>query len=463
VTSTLGKTGRPLLSPLEVARVALARGRGIEADLEAYVEIGRTVEIKVYARDVESVTVAEPRGIGIRAIREGRTGYAFTSDLSAAGLDRALAEVRENLQAADGDPFACLPAVSPRSYAALPGVWHPGVSEMGLEQKTGLALEAEAAALALPGVEAAEEGVYSDEETRVAIASTRGVEAEAERSYCFVYVMAHAGRDEDRQSGLGFSAGRGPLELDPEMAGREAGQKALALLGARPCRTGSYTAVLDREVAAALLVRLAEALSADAVQKGRSVFAGRLDTLVASPALTLLDDGLDVGGLAACPFDGEGMPQQRTSLIDAGVLRSYLYDTRSACREGGGASSTGNAARSSYRSLPRVGATNLVVTPGRGTLDDLLRRVGEGLYVESVAGLHSGVNPMSGEISVGVTGRLIEGGCVGAPVREVTLATDFAGLLGGVLDLSGDARWIPLYGSVCTPALAVREMAISGA
>jgi PmbA protein len=457
-----GKTRASLLSPLDVAREVLARGRRVEADLEAYVQFGRTVEIKVYAREVESVTVAEPRGLGIRALREGRTGYVYTTDLSAAGLDRALAEVKDNLQAADGDPFACLPTVSPRCYADLPGLWHPGVATMPLDQKTGLALEAEASALELAGVEAVEEGVYSDEEARVAIASTRGVEAEAEQSYCFVHVVAHAGRNGDRQSGLGFSAGRAPVELDPELAGREAAEKALALVGARPCRTGSYSVVLDREVTAALVSSLAEALSADAVQKGRSVFAGRLGTAVASPALSVLDDGLDVEGMATSPFDGEGVPHQTTTLLDGGILRSYLYDSRCARREGAGASSTGNAVRHSYRSLPRAGASNLVVVPGRGTLDDLLSRVGDGLYVESVAGLNSGVNPVSGEISVGVTGRLIEGGRAGAPVREVTMATDFISLLGSVSDIGGDARWIPLYGSVCTPCIAVKEVAVSG-
>jgi PmbA protein len=454
--------GPSLLSPLEVAREALGRGGSLKADLEAYVQFGRTVTVIVYGRTVESVSLAEPRGLGIRAIRAGRTGYAFTTDLSTGGLDRALAEAKEDLEAADPDPSADLPVVAPGSYAALSGLWRPGVSALRLDQKTALALEAEAAALALPGVETVEEAVYSDEEARIGIMSTRGVEAETEESYSFVYAGVHAGRDAGRQSGLGFSAGRDPGGLDAELAGREAGEKALALLGARPCRTGSYTVVFDREVAAALLASLVEALSAEAVQKGRSVFAGELGAPIGAPALTLLDDGLHLEGVATSPFDGEGVPQQTTTLLEAGILRSYLYDSRSARREGGQARSTGNARRGSYRSLPRVGASNLVVVPGVGTLEELVARIGTGLYVDSAAGLHSGVNPMSGEISVGVTGRLIEGGCLGSPVREVTVATDFAQLLGGVCDLGGDARWIPLHGSVCTPSLAVEKVAVSG-
>jgi PmbA protein len=450
-------------SPLQVARAALSRGRRLGVDLEVYVQYGRTVNVKVFGREVESLTVAEPRGLGVRAIAGGRVGYAFTADLSAAGLDRVLAEAAGNLKAADVDPFVHLPEVSPDSYVTIPGLWRPGMSTTSLDDKIQVALAAESAALAGAEIEMVEEGVYSDEEARIAIASSAGVEAEAEQSFCYAYVMAHAGRDKERQTGLGFTTGREPSELDPERAGAEAAEKARSLLGARPCATGSYTVVFDREVAAALFSSVVEALGADAVQKGRSVLAGRLGSAVASPLLTILDDGLAVDGMATNPFDAEGVPQKTTALFDGGVLRSYLHNSYTAGKEGGETRSTGNANRGSYRSLPGVGATNLVVRGGKGDLASLFARVGDGLYVNSVAGLHSGVNPISGEISVGATGLMIEGGGVGRPVREVTIATDFLGLLGSVSDLGGDERWIPLYGSVRTPSVAVDGVAVSGA
>jgi PmbA protein len=234
------------------------------------------------------------------------------------------------------------------------------------------------------------------------------------------------------------------------------------LLGAKPCRTGSYTVVLAPEVAAALLFYLAQGLSADAVQKGRSPFAGRLGEVVGSSLLTLTDDGLTSAGMASNPFDGEGVPHQRTILLERGTLRAYLHNSYTARKAGSETTSTGNAERGSYRAPPRVGPSNLILESGEGTLTELLARVGEGLYVESVAGLHSGVNVVSGEFSVGVGGRLIENGCLARPVREVTIASDFLSLLSSVGDLGGDARWIPLYGSVCTPSVAVKGITVSG-
>jgi PmbA protein len=453
---------RSTTSPLSVARAALARGRGLDVELEAYVQFGRTVAVKVFGEEVESVSAAEPRGLGVRALRDRRTGYAFSADLSPTGIDRVLAEAVDNARATDPDEFVELPTVPAGPYPRLDGLWRPGVSSTRLEEKVRLALEAEAAALAIPDIETVEEGLYTDSEVRVAIASTNGIEAEASRSFCLVYVLAHAGHDGDRQSGQGFSLGREPAELDAEAAGREAADKARALLGARPCPTGSYTVVFDRDVTAALLSSIAPALSADAVQKGRSVFATRLSEAVASPLVNLVDDGLALGGTGGNPFDGEGVPQRTTPLIEGGVLRTFLHNVYTARKSGGGTVSTGNAVRHSYRSLPGVGTSNLVLASGKGDLDELLSRVGQGLYVESVAGVHAGVNPVSGEISLGVTGRLIEGGAPDRPVREITIASEFVSLLKSVSDLAGDARWVPLYGSAYTPSVAVEGIVVSG-
>jgi PmbA protein len=202
------------------------------------------------------------------------------------------------------------------------------------------------------------------------------------------------------------------------------------------------------------------ALSADAVQRGRSLFAGKEGEQIAAPALQLLDDGINPEGLATAPFDGEGIPQQRTPLIDDGKLRTYLFDTYTARKAG--RESTGNGTRGSYRTPPSVGTTNLLVAPGSGTTADLVAAAGDGVYVMGVSGLHSGVNPISGSFSVGATGRLIRDGELAEPAREMTIASDLVSMLTAVQRAGGEARWIPFGGSVKAPALLVREMTIGG-
>jgi PmbA protein len=218
--------------------------------------------------------------------------------------------------------------------------------------------------------------------------------------------------------------------------------------------------VLDETVAASFAGLIGGGLSARAVQRGRSPFAGRLGEEVASDAFALFDDGRAPEGPASAPFDGEGVPRRRTALIEGGRLHSYLYDTYTANRERG--SSTGSASRQGYRSLPGVSTSNLIVASGSLTLEQLLAQAGEGVYVTDVAGLHSGVNPVTGVFSVGASGRIIRDGQLAEPVREFTIAGELVAMLNAVEAAGAEARWVPFGGSVSTPPLLVAEMAISG-
>jgi PmbA protein len=261
-------------------------------------------------------------------------------------------------------------------------------------------------------------------------------------------------------TGLGVGMGRDPGALDPEAIGAEAAERALALVGARQPGSRRCPVVLDAFVAASFMGFIGAMLSADAVQRGRSLFAGREGDEVADPALRLADVGTEPEGPSSAPFDGEGAPTRRTGLIENGRLLGFLYDSRTARKAG--SSTTGNASRGSYRTPPSVGTTNLVVEPGLLDLAGLMEEAGEGLYVTGVAGLHSGVNPVSGTFSVGASGRLIEGGRPGKPVREITIASDLVSMLKAVRFVGSEARWVPFGGSVKTPPLLVAEMAVSG-
>jgi PmbA protein len=165
--------------------------------------------------------------------------------------------------------------------------------------------------------------------------------------------------------------------------------------------------------------------------------------------------------MRTAPFDGEGSRRRRTALIEDGRLATFLFDARTARKAG--RASTGSAVRSSYRAPPSVGASNLVIEPGSGDLAELLRQAGDGLYVTDVAGLHSGVNPVSGTFSVGATGLLIEGGELAAPVREITIASDLVSMLRSVREVGAQTRWVPFGGSVRAAPLLLEEMAVSGA
>jgi PmbA protein len=444
----------------DVARRAVEAAADAGAtDSEAWVEEATSRRIRVYDGEVESLSDAGGRGVGVRAFVDGRSGYAYGTDLSEEGVAEVAGAARAAAEAADPDEYGGLP--DELGATAVDGLASPALHEWSTQRKVELALAVERAARAQPGVTQVENAVYSDADGSVALANSRGFTAGYDATQAWAYASAFAGEGADLMTGLGVDLARDPAALDPEAIGSEAAERALALVGARQPESRRCPVVLDAFVAASFIGFIGSMLSAEAVQRGRSLFADREGDEIAHPALALADDGTDPEGPSSAPFDGEGSPSRRTPLIGDGRLLTFLFDARTARRAN--RATTGNAIRGSYRSPPSVGTTNLVLEPGSLDLEGLFRAAGEGLFVTDVAGLHSGVNPVSGTFSVGASGRLVEGGAPGAPVRELTIASDLVSMLQAVREVGAQTRWVPFGGSVKAPPILVAEMAISGA
>jgi PmbA protein len=436
---------------------ALAAGA---ADAEAYATESSEREVRAHGGEVESLTAATQRGLGVRAWIGERVGYAYGTDLAPAGLADIAARAAEAARAADGDEFAAAPR--PGAAAAEMELSDPSIGDWSMGRLAELTLAVERAALeADPRVAGVETAVYGGSADRVAISSSTGISGEYQASTCFAYTQALADGDNGAETGLGFDLARGPADLDPVAVGREAAERATAMIGADKPESRACPVVLDPTVAASFVGLIGGVLGADAVQRGRSPFAELLGEEVAVSELTLHDDGLDPDGPASSPFDGEGVGHARTALIEGGRLRSFLFDTYTANR--GGGASTGSAGRDGYRGLPRVSASNLVVGPGESSFAELLGAAGAGVLVTDVAGLHSGVNPVTGAFSVGASGREIRDGAAAGPLREFTIASDLVSMLRAVRAAGSEPRWVPFGGSVSTPPLLIGEMTVAGA
>jgi PmbA protein len=446
----------------EAARRAVEAATGAGAsDAEAWAEGSRGREIRVHAGEVESLTEASERGIGVRAWIGERSGYAYGTDLSERGLGELAEAAAAAARVADPDKHAAAP--DPAGEATqIDGLRDDAIAEVETAAAIELARLVERTALERDKrVTGVEEVVYVDEDSEVALASSRGPAGGFAASQCYAFLQAMAADGSEVQTGLGFGVGRSPRDLDPAEIGAEAADEASSMLGAGKPESRSCPVVLSERVAASFTGFIGGALCADEVQRGRSPFAERLGDELASPALVLADDGLDPKGLASAPFDGEGIPRGRTPLFADGRLLAYLHDSYTARR--GGATSTGNASRGSYRSPPSVSPSNLVIQPGEYSLDGLFAEAADGVYVTEVAGLHSGVNPVTGRYSVGASGHTIRGGELAEPLREFTIAGDLLSTLAAVGAVGSEARWVPFGGSVRTAPLLVGEMTIGGA
>jgi len=427
--------------------------------VEAYAELTTETSVSAFQGEVERLTSASSSGVGVRVVKDGRLGYAYTADLSDEGLRECLAEARANLEVSGEDPGNVLPEAA--AYEALDGLFDSRQAAVDPERKVSLALDLEARTRAAdPKVTQVESARYGDVVGEVAIASSLGVTGSFAVTHAWCVSIAMATEDGQSQVGYGVDAARALEDLDPGPVAREAAERAVRMLGAAKPATRTVPVVFDRMVAPSLLGVLLAGLSAEEVQKRRSLFADRLGQQVGAAGLRLVDDGRLVAGPGAAPFDGEGVPTRRTVLIDDGVLKCFLHNTATAARDGT-AASTGNALRGTFKSTPGVSAHNLFLEPGSLDQAGLLARAGEGLLVQDVSGVHSGANPITGDFSVGVSGLLFRDGQLAEPVREATVAAHLLDILKGIDAVGSDLRFTT--GSIGGSSLLVGEMTVAGA
>src|SRR5207248_3954865 len=218
-------------------------------------------------------------------------------------------------------------------------------------------------------------------------------------------------------------------------------ERSTRMLGARKPPSRHLTVVLDPDVTSTVLSILAGTLNGESVLKGRSLFAERVGEDVSVPAMTLDDDPTNPLAYAAAVFDAEGLACRRNVLIENGVLQGFLYNTYAGRRAG--RASTGSAVRGGFKSAPGVGARAVSVVPGSLSPEEILALVGNGLLVQSVTGVHSGVNPVSGDFSVGAEGLMIRDGTLAEPVREMTIASTLQRMLKEVVAIGNDLEWLP--------------------
>lgn len=425
--------------------------------LEAIAGRSTSTRVRAYQGEVEDLTQATTGGIGIRVVVEGRQGFATAGSLDEDLVAEALEAARDNARHAavdDANGLAEPDGVPPPDLDLL----RPALSAVPVADKVDLALELERRVLAADGrVRGVRSAVYADGIGSSALATSTGLLASGSSSTCYLAVQVLAGAGDETQTGHGVSVGRNVDELDLDEAAGDAVDRAVRMLGASKASSRRLTVVLEPAVAAAFLGVVGSTLSGEAVLKRRSPFADRSGEQVASPAFSLVDDPTDPASLGADPHDGEGLASRRNLLVDDGVLHGFLHNTWSARRCA--TVSTASAVRG-IGSTPGVGPRALFLQPGELDRAGLLASLDSCLVVQGVSGLHSGVNPVSGDFSVGAEGVMVRGGEPAEAVREVTIASTLQRMLLDVVAVGADLEWQP--GGTGCPSLAIGDVSLSG-
>ncbi len=426
--------------------------------VEAVVGHARHTDVRVYEGEVESLSSAESQGFGVRVVIDGRQGFAYAGTLDDDVLGETLEEARDNASFATVDEHLGLTEPDGVGVPTL-DLYRDSLSAFSTDRKVELAAELEKAVRAadprISGVEAAD---YSDAIADGCVVTNTGIRTSSRETSCYLSTYCIATEGDDTQTGFGFSVGREPGDLDVSIAAADAARRATRLLGASQPASGRVTIVLDPFVTAQFLAIIGSTLSGEAVLKGRSLFADRLGEEVGAGGITLVDDPTNPLAYTASDTDGEGLASRRNPLIDAGVLRQFVHNSYTGRRSG--TASTANAVRG-FKSTPGVGCRALSLAPGSKDQPTLLSDVAEGVLVSSVSGLHSGVNPVSGDFSTGAEGLRIVGGALGEPLREFTIASTLQRMLQDVVAVGSDLEWLPM--SAAGVSLVIRDVTVSGA
>ncbi len=442
---------------LELADTVVGWARDGEA-IEVVAGHSRDTEIRAYEGAVEAFTSADSFGVGIRVIDRHRQGFAHTGIVDLESLAETLAEARDNATFSTEDPHVGL--AEPDGVSMMTGdLYDERLAAVPTDDKIALAIELDRLVCTLdPRVFGVETVDYADSLSTLIVASTTGVRSISRESSCWLGAYSLAGDDDEVTTGFGFSVGRGIDEVDVEAAARDAVERAVRMLGAGRAPTQRLAVVFDPWVTAQFLSIIAETFAGDAVLKGRSPFADRIGEQVAAEGFTLIDDPTDVRWFGATFSDGEGLATRPTTMIEHGVVRGFLHDSYSG--RSMGTSSTGSAVRQGYSSTPSAGSQSVMMLPGSSTPDEILRAVGDGIYIAEVQGLHSGVNPVSGDFSTGIEGIMIRNGELAEPVKEVTIASTLQAMLASVMMVGSDITSMPLDAVGLT--LAIGDVTLSG-
>lgn len=439
---------------LALAHTALARAKHFGASAaDALVVDGRSLEVAVRDGAIENLEQSEAIEVGLRVFVGQSSAAIATSKIDAAGIDRIAEQAVAMAKAAPADPYAGI--ANPDQVArdwTLPDI--AGATLLDAAQLRDMALAAEKSALAVKGVSKSGGAGASSSDRSVALAASNGFSGTYRRTGLSLSATAIAGDGTAMERDYDYSSVIHREDLrKPEDIGSEAGRRAVKRLNPRKVKSQAVPVIYDSRIASSLVGHFLSAIMGSAIARGTSFLREKLGTQVFGDGIHIIDDPLRPRGLASKPFDAEGIATKALPLIEAGVLKSWILDLGSARQLG--LQTTGHAARG-LAGPPGPSSSNVTLSPGSVSLDDMIKSIGTGFYVTELIG--HGPNIVTGDYSRGASGYWIENGEITYPVSEVTLAGKLADMFRNLTP----ANDLVYRGSVNAPSCRLEGMTLGG-
>lgn len=430
--------------------------QGIE-ECEIFWQKSDSTKVNVYNGKLEKYDSSSCGGLGLRGIYKGKMGYCYSETISAEVIDKLIDDIKQNAEIiTSADKFFIYKGSDHYSQV---DVYNPKLSDLTFDEMLSAALDMEKAAYSADSrITGVNRAMTAKGETQVFIGNTKGLELSEKSNYILAYCEVMAEENGNAKENGEIWIGRDFARLNPKEIGSKAALKVLESLGGKSVESGKWDIIIKNEVMADILECFEGNFYAENVQKGFSLLKGKKGKLVAAAKITVADEPLLEDGYNSTAFDCEGVASYNKNIIENGVLKTFLYNLKSAGVDS--VESTGNGFKSSFKGTVGTQATNLYIKNGEADFDDLVKKLDRGIIITEVQGLHAGANSITGDFSLAAEGFIVKDGKREAPVEQITVAGNFYTLLAEAEELGNDLKFNS--SSVGSPSILFRNMSVSG-
>jgi PmbA protein len=438
---------------------ARAKQAGL-VEFEAYFKEGGSFRVGVYEGEIDNYDVNTSAGLSFRVLHNGKMGYAYTEAFDDAAISMLIERAVGNASVIENEDPEFIFGGSPQ-YAAIEA-FNADMEAIGAPEKIAMVKQLELDAKAYSAdIKSVQYCTVLSSSGRIRLANSKGLDLSFSSNFMAAYLMAQAEVSGNVTTAFDAAVALKPGEIDITKLAGSAAQRALDKQGAATVASGTYNIAIFNETAVDLLEAFTGIFSAEEAQKGKSRLMGREGSEVGSAVLTIIDDPLLPGGYASAPFDDEGVATFTKNIMENGKLLTLLHNLKTAAKAG--VQSTGNAAKAGLAGAVHVSHSNFYIKPGELSFDALLGRLGDGLLINELDGLHAGVDAISGDFSLSARGFKVEGGKKTTPVEQIVISGNIYELLMSIYALGSDLKFgLPSGGAVGTPTLLVKGLTVAG-
>ncbi len=420
-----------------------------------YMSSGKST-VKVFTGEVDSYSDSTTRGISLRVKRENKMGYSYSESLTESDIDYIIEEALNNAQIIENEEVEPMHDGS-GEYMVVED-YNPALPDLSVEERVEFLSTMEKTAMERdPRITSVNYCMFGMGESERVIKNSKGMDLSDRGNSAYTYLSVVAKEGDLVKTGAAFKVSNEFAEFDPVALAEEAVEKAVKKLDTISGVEGELPVIIRNEAFGDMLGAFSGVFSAESVQKGISKLKGQLGEVIASSAVTLVDDPHLEKGLGSTGFDSEGYPTKYKEIIAKGKLESYLYNLKTAKIDG--VESTGNASKGSYKGTIGISPSNFYILEGERSPEEISEEILKGVYIDSFAGLHSGINPISGDFSLAAEGFAIVNGEKTKALKQITVAGNYFQLLKDIVEVANDLSFG--LSSIGSPSISVKSLSIA--